>query len=186
MKSNFFKLKFIADVLTSFRLFISLLIILTGLIWGKDGLSVTFVLLLIGWITDVFDGFLARRDKEGKQTWIGENDLIVDVILAFSMIIYFTESGIISLWVSLFYFAFLILVTFVFTAWSLFATYIGLSYGLCLLISYLYAPLFWWLFLIYIAVVLLVTWDHCWENIRAFFSGFSEIEAREPFKKWLV
>ncbi|MBL7075228.1 hypothetical protein ISS37_08340 [candidate division KSB1 bacterium] len=100
-------------------------------------------MFLIAWVTDTLDGTLARKDHRGSHTWIGDNDLIADVLLALSTIIYFTVSGIISLWISVFYFDFILLVTFVFTSQTMFVTFIALAYALYLLVSYFSAPRLW-------------------------------------------
>ena len=143
-------------------------------------------MFLIAWVTDTIDGTLARKDHRGSHTWIGDNDLTADVLLALSTIIYFTVSGIISLWISIFYFAFILLVTFVFTSQTLFVTFIALAYALYLLVSYFSAPRLWWIFILWIVTALLITWNRFWENVRVLLSGLKDIEVEEPLEKWLI
>lgn len=180
MKPGLPRLKVIADLLTYSRLVIAMSIIIVGITMGRAGLSTALLLLLIGWLTDAVDGTLARRDTQSKQTWIGDNDIIVDVLLASSMIVYFSLSGFISIWISLCYFVYLFAVTFLFAGWTLYAISIGFSYGTILLVSLLHSPRFFLIYSLYIVILLVTTRDHCWENIRSFFTGFKAIEIRKP------
>ncbi|UCD37455.1 MAG: CDP-alcohol phosphatidyltransferase family protein [Fidelibacterota bacterium] len=175
--------KLIADILTFIRFFIALSIIFVSLTRGQDGLHTALLLLLLGWMTDTVDGQLARRDPGAKHTWIGDNDIIVDVLLALSILIFFSLSAMIPFWLTVFYLVYLILAVFVFTGWTLYAAFIGFSYGTCLLMSYLHSPRFFVVFLLYIAFMLLTTWSHCWENIQSFFTGIKAIDLRESSKK---
>lgn len=177
------RLRLIADALTFIRLCLALLIILTGIIRGYEGLSLALLLLLLSWMTDALDGQLARRDTESKGSRIGDNDLIVDVLLGFAMMVFFTLSGIIPFWIMVFCLIYLIMITFVLSGWTLYAIFIGVSYGTSLLVSLLHSPRFFYVFMLCIAIILLTTWSHCWENIQAFFTGFKVIKVREPLKK---
>ena len=183
MRLGRIRLKMIADVLTLTRLSIALLIILVGISWGHKGLSTALLLLLLGWMTDTVDGQLARKDTESKDSWIGDNDLIVDVLLALSIMIFFSIGGIIPLWIAVFCLIYLIMITLVLRSWTLYVIFIGFSYGTSILVSLLYSPRFFYVFLLYIAIILLTTWNHCWENIQAFFAGFKTTKVREPLKK---
>ncbi|MBC8174070.1 MAG: CDP-alcohol phosphatidyltransferase family protein [Candidatus Marinimicrobia bacterium] len=178
--------KLFADILTFFRIVIAFAIVIVGLLVGRNGITVALVLLLLGWLTDAFDGPLARRDPKCTRTWIGENDLIADVLLSLSIIIYFVLSGIISPSVFFFYFIFLSVSTLVIKSRSFYVTFIGLSYGLSILISYYQSTMITWLFLFYIIIIPLLTWGHFYEGTKLFFTGFKEIELRAPLKRWFV
>ncbi len=183
MRQGLIRLRLIADTLTFIRLCLALLIILTGIIRGYEGLSLALLLLLLSWITDALDGQLARRDIESKGSRIGDNDLIVDVLLGFAMMVFFTLSGIIPVWIIVFCIIYLIMITFVLSGWTLYAIFIGVSYGTSLIVSLLHSPRFFYVFMLCIAMILLATWNHCWENIQSFFTGFKAIRVREPLKK---
>lgn len=183
MRTRQIRPKQIADTLTYLRLIIALLIVLVGIAQGRNGLSTALLLLLAGWASDTLDGQLARKDTLSRKTWIGEHDIIVDVLLGLSMMIYFSLSGFTPLWLTMFCILYLITVTLVLRGWTLYAIFIGLSYGTILLVSYLYATSLFYIFALYILIMLLTTWTHCWENIRAFFAGFKDIETREAVKK---
>jgi phosphatidylglycerophosphate synthase len=175
--------KQIADTLTYVRLIIALLIVLVGISQGRHGLSTALLLLLAGWATDTLDGQLARKDLNSRKTWIGEHDIIVDVMLALSMMIYFSLSGFTPLWLTMFCALYLLAVTFILRGWTLYAMFIGLSYGTTLLVSFLYAQSLFYILALYIVIMLVTTWNHCWENILTFFSGFKNIGMRDTVKK---
>ena len=177
------RLKTIADILTYTRLIIGVLIIGVALTRGAEGLSLAMLLLLFGWGTDTIDGQLARRVPDRRHSWIGDNDIVVDVLLSFSIMFFFTLGGYIPVLLAVFCLLYLIAVTFIFHGWTLYAIFIGISYGSVLIVSLLHSPRFFLVFMLYIAVMLITTWSHCWENIVSFFTGFKSIEARQPPKK---
>lgn len=183
MTSRKAPLKAIADMLTFTRLVIGLLIIGVALTRGHEGLSLALLLLLLGWGTDTLDGQLARRVPDRQPSWIGDNDIVVDVLLSFAIMFFFTLGGYIPVLLAVFCLLYLIAVTFVFHGWTLFAIFIGISYGSVLVVSLVYSPRFFLVFMLYIAIMLITTWSHCWENIMSFFAGFKSIEARQPPKK---
>lgn len=82
-----------ADALTWLRLLLGLLLPWLGYFGGEDALPAAMVCLMLGWLTDVLDGALARKDSNGKQTWIGANDLAVDVCVSVGVLGYLAVSG---------------------------------------------------------------------------------------------
>jgi phosphatidylglycerophosphate synthase len=183
MTSRKAPLKAIADILTFTRLIIGILIIVVALTQGREGLSLALLLLLLGWGTDTLDGQLARRVPDRQNTWIGDNDIVVDVLLSFAIMFFFTLGGYIPVLLAVFCLIYLIAVIFVFSGWTLYAIFVGISYGSVLIVSLLHSPKFFLVFLLYIAIMLITTWTHCWENIMSFFTGFKSIEARQSQKK---
>lgn len=183
MTSPTTRLKTIADILTFTRLVIGAMIIGVAFILGAEGLSLALLFLLLGWGTDTLDGQLARRAPDRRHSWIGDNDIVVDVLLSFSIMFFFTLGGYIPILLAVFCLLYLFTVTFIFQGWTLYAIFIGISYGSVLIVSLLHSPRFFLVFMLYIAVMLITTWSHCWENIMSFFTGFKSIEARQPPKK---
>jgi phosphatidylglycerophosphate synthase len=170
-------------MLTFTRLVIGLLIIAVALIRGPEGLPLALLLLLLGWGTDTLDGQLARRVPDRQPSWIGDNDIVVDVLLSFSIMFFFTLGGYIPVLLAVFCLIYLIAVIFVFHGWTLYAIFVGISYGSVLIVSLLHSPRFFLVFMLYIAIMLITTWTHCWENIMSFFTGFKSIETRQAQKK---
>jgi len=85
----------LGDFLTASRLFIGLVILSLSFI-GKDAYLAVVILVIVGGITDIFDGRVARHylgeNREGK---LGKYDLEVDTFLVFCTIAYFSLSGIV-------------------------------------------------------------------------------------------
>ena len=97
-------MKRVADGLTASRALIALLIVLLSL-GGKDALSWVIYLIILGWTTDVLDGELARRAQrrlggedpeiqgEWEQTWLGEHDFALDMVMVYASFLYLTLVG---------------------------------------------------------------------------------------------
>lgn len=95
-------MKRVADGLTASRALIALFIVLLGF-GGKDALSWVIYLIILGWTTDVLDGELARRalrrleereaQDEWEQTWLGEHDFALDMVMVYASFLYLTLVG---------------------------------------------------------------------------------------------
>lgn len=88
--------KVFADLLTGLRAGIALSLIWLGLNQGASALELAVFLILIGWISDYFDGALARRSAGPRSSWLGIHDLEVDMLAALGLLIYMAASGFIS------------------------------------------------------------------------------------------
>jgi len=88
--------KTVADTLTAGRFLIALIIFWLGLRIGQPALATVTLALVLGWVSDVLDGALARRDPDHRLTWLGDNDLSVDVCVALGLLCYLTFSGYVS------------------------------------------------------------------------------------------
>ena len=94
-------LKIIADILTGSRFIVALALTWLGWTQGIDGWYPATILLIFSWTSDVLDGILARRSKTSLQTWIGRNDLYMDMLVALSLLGYMTLSIPINLLISI-------------------------------------------------------------------------------------
>jgi len=88
--------KTIADTLTASRFLLALAIVWLGLRIGQPALPTVTLALVMGWVSDVLDGALARRALNQRRTWLGDNDLSVDVCVALGLLGYLTFSGYVS------------------------------------------------------------------------------------------
>jgi len=79
-------LKPLADGLTGLRLVLSVVLAGWGRLMGSDGLSTAAFLLLAAWTTDALDGPLARKSGVTHQSWIGRNDLLIDIVAATALL----------------------------------------------------------------------------------------------------
>jgi phosphatidylglycerophosphate synthase len=88
--------KTIADTLTAGRFLLALVIFWLGLRVGQPALPTVTLTLVLGWASDLLDGALARRAINQRHTWLGDNDLSVDVCVALGLLGYLTFSGYVS------------------------------------------------------------------------------------------
>jgi cardiolipin synthase len=95
----------IADILTSVRALVGVLILWEGICCGAAALGAASLLLLLAWATDLMDGPLARHDPRHIQTWIGEHDLEADISVALGVWLFLGLGGYISLTIAIGYLA---------------------------------------------------------------------------------
>jgi phosphatidylglycerophosphate synthase len=88
--------KQVADLLTGFRVVLAFALPFIGLTYGADALSLAIWILFFSWVTDVLDGPLARRSSRQYHTWIGDNDLGVDMTVSLGLLIYMILSGFVT------------------------------------------------------------------------------------------
>jgi len=88
--------KTMADTLTASRFLLALVIFWLGLRIGQPALPTVTLALVLGWASDLLDGALARRDRNQRHTWLGDNDLSVDVCVALGLLCYLTFSNYVS------------------------------------------------------------------------------------------
>ena len=85
----------LADFLTLSRVVIGL-VVLSLSFAGKDAYMAVVILLIIGGITDVFDGRVARRYLgEKREGALGKHDLKIDTLFVLCALAYFSFSEII-------------------------------------------------------------------------------------------
>jgi len=85
----------LADFLTLSRVVIGLVILALSFV-GSDAYMAVVILLIIGGITDVFDGRVARRYLgEKREGALGKHDLEIDTFFVLCALAYFSFSGIV-------------------------------------------------------------------------------------------
>jgi len=88
--------KYLADLLTGTRALLAFWLVWLGLNGGAERLAAASVALIAAWTTDILDGPLARRAPQTTQTWLGDHDLEVDVLVSLGVWSYLTLSGFIA------------------------------------------------------------------------------------------
>jgi cardiolipin synthase len=163
--------KALADTLTAIRFLIALWIAWLGVAGGEDALPQATIALILAWATDVLDGPLARRDPSQRETWIGNHDLHVDMVVACGVLVYLTAAGFLPLPVSLGYLLLSgILLWFfrsVHLAWGLQAP----PYGKMLLVTLQEVPLYGVLAVGWIGLTVFATWPRFPREIAPQFLG---------------
>jgi phosphatidylglycerophosphate synthase len=85
--------KQVADIITWSRTLLVPLFIWLGLAYGPEALPAVTLLMVLNLTADSIDGPLARRSPDSPQTWIGENDLAIDMFVNAGVMGYLTLAG---------------------------------------------------------------------------------------------
>lgn len=172
-------LKTLADALTLLRVFCALF--LARLAWFGDptALPMAAVALLTAWMSDALDGPLARRDPSGRHTWIGDNDLAVDILVATGIWAYLWSAGYVSTSIGLGYFivagVLLIITRSVHVGWGIQA----IPYGLMIYTTFIYAPTYAYILCGWILLIIIVTWPRFpQEKVPEFLQGIAQLLGR--------
>jgi len=85
--------KQLADLITLTRAFLAPWFVWLGFRQGSDALPQVVVLMILNWTGDSVDGALARRSGTRVQTWIGDHDLAIDMLVSAGLLGYMVASG---------------------------------------------------------------------------------------------
>lgn len=85
--------KHAADLLTLARVILGLFLAWSGLVDGRAALSRDIWILVLAWSTDMIDGRISRSLKTAHQTWLGRNDVYVDMFFSLTVLVYLTATG---------------------------------------------------------------------------------------------
>ncbi len=88
--------KRLADLFTIARGPLAVVLVWVGIVQGKDGVQLAFVLLLIAATLDSLDGYLARLSRCSQQTWIGAHDVTFDIGFSVALLLYLAFAGFLS------------------------------------------------------------------------------------------
>ena len=99
MKFDFQHTKYIADLLTLARFVLGLVLAILGIAnAAPEGLQLAVMLVLLGWLTDLLDGRLARRDLDARETWLGRHEAEADLSISMGVGVFLVFSGYIPIW----------------------------------------------------------------------------------------
>jgi hypothetical protein len=168
--------KTIADVLTGVRFCCSFLIILCAIIASPHLLPLVVALTLIGWTTDVLDGKMARRDRSGRKTWIGDMDFATDMIMIYSGLIYFITAGYLPFWPFFSYGIYAAVTAFIWTKKSVMMAVAAPIAAVPIIFSFIHYPIWGWVFLGWIAIDLTLNWADFTAEIGEF---VVDVESKE-------
>jgi phosphatidylglycerophosphate synthase len=175
--------KLLADTLTLLRGLLGLGLVWLGLAQGDAGLPMAALILLFCWAGDFFDGRLARRAAPPRQTWIGDSDLYIDILVSLCLGLYLVAAGFVS---GLFGVIYLF-------AWALVFKVVGRNHGYLMLVQ---APIYAWFIWValrwtpqagiwllgWLAFVLLVNWSRFAHEVVPGFLDDVKNVARPPRK----
>lgn len=120
-----------ADMLSLCRMLVSVVFVWLGMVVGADSIEMVAWLLMAAWTADSLDGPLARRGPEALTTWVGDHDLLFDIVVSLGLLGYLVGAGLIA-WP--YAAAYLLL-------WSLILVVFGFSRSLGMLLQ---APIYGW------------------------------------------
>ena len=169
-----------ADFITLSRAVLVPLFVWFGFAFGVDALPAVIWLMIYNWTADSVDGPLSRRSEVEISSWIGDHDLIIDMLISTSLGVYLVASGLLSWQVSAVYFV----------IWILYFVLAGLNHSMGVLYQ---APIYAWF--IYVAfrevpqvslwmiawvfAALIVTWPKLPKVIiPKFFGGLKQLLTR--------
>jgi hypothetical protein len=169
--------KQVADLLTGLRVVLAFSFVVVGVTQGVESLPLAIWMLIVCWVTDCLDGLLARRSSRQYHTWLGDNDLGVDMVVSVGLLIYIIETGFLTVAQGVVYGL----------VWGVVFLRVGIPrslgmlfqapiYGVFLYISLQehFYPAYW--MLIFIVVMVVGTWPRFpQEVIPGFLSGMNNI-----------
>jgi phosphatidylglycerophosphate synthase len=126
-----------ADFITLSRALLIPILIWLGFSQGQDALPLVIWLVLYNWTADSLDGPLARRSPAEIHTWLGDHDLVIDMLFATGLLAYLIGANFIAWQVGAIY---LLL-------WMIYFGVFGLEHALGMVYQ---APIFGWF--LYVAV----------------------------------
>jgi phosphatidylglycerophosphate synthase len=179
-----FRLKAIADALTWFRFALGPGLVALGAWGGAGAIDLAARAVLAGWASDALDGPLARRDPKASPSWIGRNDLLVDVCFSLGVWLYLALSGWVSPTGAGIYVLLAALAIWqtrsVQLAWGVQALpYAGMG-----VVALRVVPRVGWMYVAYVVGVVAITWPRIPRRIgifvRALLRGFRSGDTAEP------
>jgi cardiolipin synthase len=170
------RVKALADTLTVSRVLLGLFILWLGVTGGRDALSVATTLLILAWLTDLLDGAVARRDRSGRQTWVGEHDLQADMSVGLGVLGYLTFAGFLPPWAGVSYLLISAVLLWITRSGAVGMAVQALPYGLMLYLAMRHAPLVGSVAIAYLLSVVIVTWPRFpKQTVPSFLRGMRDL-----------
>lgn len=94
--------KFVPDLLTLLRVACAVGLALSG-IDGRPDLPRDIWLLVASWTTDMVDGRLHRMLSPNYHSWLGKNDVYIDMFVSMVVLFYLGTTELLPLWATLAY-----------------------------------------------------------------------------------
>lgn len=168
--------KTLADALTGLRFVLGFSLMWLGWWQGPEAIVTAALILLAAWTSDALDGPLARRDPRDIHTWIGDRDLAVDLTVALGVWVYLALSGFLHPWLALAY-----LVVAAVVLWRLGSDHLAwglqaLPYGAMIWTTLREAPVYGYLLVAWVVVVVAATWPRFpRQTLPGFLNGMRDL-----------
>jgi len=98
-----FSPKGIADFITLIRGVLGFFLAWLGFIHGADSLPQAILVMLLCWTGDLLDGGIARLNRPLRNSWLGDHDLQVDVIVSLGLGAYLVGAGFVAWYIAIIY-----------------------------------------------------------------------------------
>ena len=95
--------KRIADFFTLLRLILGAALVWSGVVDGQAAPARDIWLLVMAWSTDMVDGRISRWMKTSGQTWLGKNDVYVDMFVSAAVLVYLAVTSLLPVWLLVLY-----------------------------------------------------------------------------------
>ncbi len=165
--------KQLADLITASRAVLAFYLAWLGVTHREAALPLAVWLMIANWTGDSLDGVLARRSRLRYDTWVGDHDLEIDILVSLGLLVYMLAAGLVNLLPVGLY---LLIWAFVIAHWGFHRSF-GLLFqapifAWFILTAILLTPQGWWLVL-WIIVAVVLTWPRFpQEVIPDFMKGF--------------
>ena len=165
-----------ADFLTAIRALLGIVLIVFALyrpweffpelvVWG----------LLLGWTTDVLDGYLARRSGTPGTTWWGQRDLLADLMLVTALAVVLLKFEVVPTLPVLILSASAFLTYFLTQQLAVLQLFMGVIYGLFIINVFQTRPALGRWILNWVLAMAILDWPRTRENVGGFFKGVTTI-----------
>lgn len=91
------------DLLTFSRGVLGLFLIGLGVVNGTAALAQDIWILVLAWTTDMLDGRISRSLHTDNQTWLGKNDVYIDLFVSLAVLGYLTLTGLLAAGIAVVY-----------------------------------------------------------------------------------
>lgn len=174
--------KQVADIITWGRASMALILAWLGLVQGADVLPLAVWIMLADWMGDILDGPIARRSRVRYTSWIGDHDLIVDMLVAGGLLVYLVGAHFIDLRLAAIY---VLVWALVFWRWGIPRSLGMLAqapiYGWFLWVAVNDAPHTGWWLVLWIVAAVVLTWPKFpKEVVPGFLAGVRALSRRRP------
>lgn len=95
--------RIVSDGLTAIRFLLSGFMVTAGMIAGPRAITAALISMLVGWMTDILDGPIARLRPDSRRTWISRHDFAADMSLIYSFLLFVVITGLLPVWLALMY-----------------------------------------------------------------------------------
>jgi hypothetical protein len=169
--------KQVADLITTIRALLAFWLPWLGITKGESCLTTVVWLLVLNWMGDALDGTLARRSSRKYNSWIGDHDLEVDILVSIGLLFYMFSVGFVDFRLLGIYCFFCVLI---FWHWgfhrSLGMLFQAPIYGWFIWVAIQKVPTVGIWLVLWIVVLMILTWPRFPnEVIPGFLTGMKEV-----------